>query len=202
MHLKTTLTMATLTTFGMAGLTMTTSAGVIGNYQFDTPGDTEGWSVRNNISSLTADGDSLNGTALSNDPQLELNAAGLTTTTTWDTIVFRVLEVQDEDPAGVVSTFDPLGLNVTIDGTIFSSGFTAVDSGDDFFTVTLDISSLGSAALSNIRLDPIGGAGLSTNSQTNGNTFAIDFIQITQVPEPSALALMGLGGLVMMRRRR
>lgn len=188
-----------------ACLTPVVSAATIGDYQFNTASDTEGWAVLLNASGLTADGDSLNGTATNNDPQLTNGAAGLTTTGTWDTFVFRVREIQNEAPAGPVDAFNSVGQIVQLNGTVFNLGLIGVDSGDDFYTVTLDISSFGSAAINSIRLDPIGGASSNSNSETSGNTFEIDYIQInddTPIPEPSSLALLGMGALAMMRRRR
>lgn len=66
-------------------------------------------------------------------------------------------------------------------------GFTAVDSGEGFFTVSADISALGSTAITNIRFDPIGGQG------TFAGTFNLDCVRVNAVPEPGSLALRGLG---------
>lgn len=194
-------------------LTHTASAAPIGDYQFNAA-DTEGWTAAG-TTGLTTDGDSLNGTASSNDPQLLLTSAGLATMGTWDTAVFRVRErgelvsvpgttVLDPGPTDV--PFSSVGLILILNATnVTSNGFTAVDSGEGFFTLTIDISTLGSATINNIRFDPIGGAASNSNSETNGNTYEVDFIQInddTPIPEPSSLALLGLGGMAMMRRRR
>ena len=130
---------------------------------------------------------------------------------TWSTIVFRVRETQDEDPTGAVSTFDPLGLIVQVNYVGADSfvtetindlaKFTAVASGDGFFTVTADISAIAADTIVDLRLDPIGGAGVATNSQTSGNSFEVDFIQINAIPEPSAALLGSLGMLALLRRR-
>ena len=81
--------------------TLAANAAPIGNYQFNSPMDPEGWSF-NNITGQNADGDSLNGTASGNDPQLIRAGSGLSTSNTWDTLIFRVRETQDESPAGIV----------------------------------------------------------------------------------------------------
>ncbi|KAA1261624.1 PEP-CTERM motif protein [Rubripirellula obstinata] len=194
-------------------MTQSASAALVAQYEFNTPGDTEGWTGFN--TALTVDGVSANGTASGNDPQLRLLSPGLSlspTATAWDAVTFRVREVQDESPAG------PIGFDQT--GTIFQvnfvaggltpetvqGNFVASASGGDFFTVTVDISGINASTFEEIRLDPIGGASANSNSQTDGNSFQVDFITITDnavaIPEPSSLALLGLGGLTMLRRRR
>ena len=192
-------------------LSQAASAAVVADYQFNTLMDPEGWSFVN-ISGQNADGDSLNGTATNNDPQLRHTTISESTTGNWESLIFRVRETQDEAPAGVVSTFNPTGIAVQFNQTgangaliTAASNFSAVDSGDGFFTVTVDISGFTQSSITHVRVDPIGGASSNSNSQTQGNTFEVDFIQITDdtpIPEPSSLALLGLGGLAMMRRRR
>jgi MYXO-CTERM domain-containing protein len=90
-----------------------------------------------------------------------------------------------------------------VDGTVAADGW---------FTVEVDISDLGSSAITSIRVDPIGGAasnsgpgGGAGGSDTNGNTFDVDYIRLNDtapIPEPSAALLGGLAGLLMLRRRR
>lgn len=204
MPTKKTLVSASMIAFGLTALTQTVSAAVVGNFQFNDDGVFDGWNA-NNTPNAAVSGGTLNGTASGNDPQLLLNPAGLTTTDGWDTLEFRVRETQDEAPAGLVSEFNPTGVVVIISTTLSpnnSLSFVSVDSGDGFFTVTADISSLGTADITNIRVDPIGGASGNSNSQTDGNFYEVDFITISEVPEPSSLALIGLGSLAMIRRRR
>ncbi|WP_246114354.1 PEP-CTERM sorting domain-containing protein [Rubripirellula tenax] len=191
------------------------SADLIANFEF-SGGSTEGWSVNTNnqISGLMANSGSLVGTATGNDPQLVLNPAGLTRIgTSWSEVTFRVRETDDVTDGFIGATGEPAfnttGLIVQVNGTIVNSGFSFAASGDNFFTVTADISSLGDATISNFRIDPIGGAFSNSASETSGNFFEIDFIRVTDnavaVPEVSSLAMMGIaavGGAGMVWRRR
>lgn len=188
-------------------------AATIAEWNFNTDGVAEGWTASNS-SALTVASGMLTGTATTNDPQLLRSGTSISLGVgqTWDQLVFRVKETQDEVPAGTVSTFNATGLILSFNGnTTTGSGlfygtvsqFTGVDSGSGFFTVTVDISSMPTATtITSLRLDPIGGAALNSNSETNGNTFDVDFVQITAIPEPSSALLGGLGLLALLRRRR
>lgn len=187
------------------------SATLIAGWEFNTDGNTEGWTAPPSlsISGLTSTGGSLTGTASSNDPQLKIEGVNFTVGEgeTWDQLVFRVRETQNETPAGTVTAFNPVGLVAVINATAapaitITSGFTAVDSGDGFFTVTLDVGTFGTVAIKDLRFDPIGGAASNSNSETNGNTFEVDYIHLYAVPEPTAALLAGIGLLTMLRRRR
>lgn len=84
------------------------------------------------------------------------------------------------------------------------SDFQGVDSGDNFFTITVDISGFAATTITQLRLDPIGGASANSNSETNGNLFEVDFVQLNAVPEPGAFALISgfLGLFFVVARRR
>jgi hypothetical protein len=185
-------------------------AATIAEWNFGT--DIEGWTAAAS-SALTASGGLMSGTATTNDPQLSVSGLNLTLGVgqTWDQVVFRVRETQDEAPVGTVSIFNPTGLVVNFNGLgtvgvyLYSvpASFTGVDSGDGFFTVSLNVSALPAATtVTSFRFDPIGGAASNSNSETNGNTFEVDFVRITAVPEPSAALLLSIGALGLLRRRR
>ncbi|MEM6854379.1 MAG: PEP-CTERM sorting domain-containing protein, partial [Planctomycetota bacterium] len=106
------------------------------------------------------------------------------------------------------TTYNPIGSLISFNSDAFvvngntPGSLVGVDSGAGFFTVTVDISGFAENTLSQMRLDPIGGAFSNSGSQTAGNFYEIDFIQISTIPEPASLMLVGLGGLAMLTRRR
>lgn len=182
------------------------SAAIIASYDFSTASNTEGWTPNNNITGLTTSGGFLIGTASGNDPQL-LKGASITigSSQSWDTVVFRVREFDDVSGKYIGSagapTFNTVGLVVQLNATVFSTGFTAVASGDGFYTVTADISAFAATTITNLRVDPIGGALSNSGAETSANSFEVDFIHINAVPEPGAALLGGLGMLALLRRR-
>ncbi len=180
-------------------------AAVIVSYDFNS--DTQGWAA-NSVNGFAASGGYLIGTASSNDPQLLKTPANITISAsqTWSTVVFRVRELDDLSGKYIGSAgapaFSPVGMVVQFNSTALSSGFTVVSSGDDFHTITCDISSIVDKTIANFRLDPIGGALSNSGSETTGNSFEVDFIQVNAVPEPGIALLGSLGMLVLLRRRR
>lgn len=188
------------------------------NYEFNSLGDFEGFTGIASAGTLVADGDSLNGGPVTNnDPQLFNTGASIALVgTEWTTLEMRVREVDSSTSNAVtLSQFTPIGMVVTagpgnsINGNTTPGAFTAVDSGSEFLTITVDISGF-SGTLTNLRIDPIGGSGTGADAAgpgTNGNSFQVDWIRISDnaaVPEPSSLAVLGLGvaGIALRRRSR
>lgn len=193
----------------------TASAALVQAFEFNTDGDAEGFSNLMNVTGFSVAGGVLSGTASSNDPQLA-NPAGLSPTAgaTWTTLEYRVRETILPGPAGVFATlanFNATGLIVgNAPGTLgTAAAFSAVNSGDNFLTVTVDISGFGSTPFNALRIDPIGGAASNSGIETNANLFEVDFIRVydnaVAIPEPSSFAVLGvaaIGGVIGYRRRR
>lgn len=174
--------------------------------EFDFVGSSVSFgNVGSGVSNLGGNG--LVGTAFTNDPQILVNGVSITPAAgqTFSTFQFRVREFDDEADA-FVTTFDPTGVVVALNGggggLTFANSATAVDDGDNFFLVTQDISALGAGTLNSFRFDPIGGAAANSNSETDDNGFEVSFVRINVIPEPASLALLGLGGVALLGRRR
>lgn len=97
------------------------------------------------------------------------------------------------------------GVEGTADNTVPVTLKILLDTTDTVWTAEyfVDGTTLGPAAdLPSLATSQISYVAISRDNNTNTPVATISSFSLTQVPEPSSLALMGLGGLAMMRRRR
>lgn len=187
------------------------SAVVVISSEFDVQGQPDGWNLVNAARSVNGNGflrGNANGTGVgTNDPQVTRNSVDeLTRTaasTAWDELIVVVSEYNafsnDPGTAGArITDMDTTGLVAIFNGQNFGAPSPSIVDGNGFVTLTWDISGLTTANTGGIRFDPVGGP------NTGGNSFFIDSITITDnaIPEPASLALISLGGLAMLGRRR
>lgn len=80
----------------------------------------------------------------------------------------------------------------------FGNALSAADDTDNFVVVRYGLDSFLSTrtGLRSLRFDPI------ESMAANTATFDLDYINVTAVPEPSSFAMVGLGTLGLLRRRR
>lgn len=168
---------------------------------FDT--GTEGF-TGTNVTGLAATGGFISGTASSGDPRIVKATATSTSTpifskpaaASWQTVKFRVRETADPlTPGTPVTTFDATGLAVVLSSANSTSGSVTISSStstnasfsasaldvDNFFTVTVNISTFTANEIRYLRVDPIGG------SDAASNKFEVDYIEITRSNTPPAL---------------
>jgi opacity protein-like surface antigen len=191
-------------------------ADVVFDFEFNTAGDREGWqhnggsggnsgmfqsqeTLADGTGVLQGQGDGPDLRVLHN-PDLSLDTTAFTNWTTID-LRFRVL-----DTDGNVEPLADYSANGTFFGIDPGSAFdlsplplNALTVDGDFYTASLDITGFGTANIGQIRFDPSG---------TTGEGYQLDYVRVNaapiaaSIPEPSSLALLGLGGLGMFVRRR
>ena len=173
-------------------------------WEFNTPGDTEGWVGADNGHTDPNQATSINGIdgvltstnpVTGNDPQLLLSNAGLTLDArfrSWGIIEIRVRQLSDESEEGQPplwepQTWDSSGAPIILNGTnlgvISSANYDITDQEGEWIVVNGNISNLGAVTINNIRLDPIGGA------DNVGNNYEVDYIRLYAALEQPELTV-------------
>ena len=179
----------------------TSQAALVQAFEFNTPGDTEGFVGVNANGVTTTAGGLLVGTAATTDPQV-VNGTTTITATPGSTLTTAVARIRQLDTTGSPMTYDPTGtlLIVGPPATNLGQGTRVADGTTGFTFVTWDLSAVSFTTpntITSIRLDPVGG--------TVGEGFQVDYLRISDsspIPEPASLGLLGLGGVALLRRRR
>ena len=170
----------------------------LGEWNSDT--DFEGWSTAN-VTNPTVSGGSYNGDVVTtaNDPQptrTNFSSLGINL----DSGNYSVVEVRISR-TGTASRFDLFW------GTTSNNGFSGtrkavtltVPSDSNFHIIQFDMSAEASweSTLDDMRIDPF------SDTATAARSFKLDYVRVGQVvPEPSTTALIGLGGIALILRRR
>lgn len=183
------------------------AAAVVASFEFEDAGQPEGWNLVNASRSVNGNG-FLRGNPSSNDPQMTRAAVNQLTrtvgSTAWDELIVVVSEYDAPsnnpgDAGSLITDMDTTGIIAVFNTVNLGAPTPSVVDGNGFVTLTWDLSGETSLTSGNIRIDPVGGP------DTNGNSFFVDSITFTDnavIPEPASLVLLGLGGLLMLNRRR
>lgn len=186
-------------------------ASLMNAFEFNTPGDNEGWTHNgangggSGATAVTAGSGEgvLTGVApaangdlrVLYNPDLVLDTGLFTSWSTID-VRFRQLDATGA-PRALDGPLTGLFLGATGGGSIDGTAFVEETPGDTEFwnTASLDISSLGTADIAQIRFDPVAGVGLN---------YQLDYVRVSgaPVPEPSTLALLGLLSVAAVGRMR
>lgn len=158
-------------------------------WDFNTLGDTEGWTqyANEHISGLdvypafSGTEKVLSATAITgNDPQLFNWGLFAPESNYWYEAEIRVRQLTS---GGTPLAWESSGCAVVIGETIFTTalGFDAVAEAGEWITTTIDITSLGSNEVESIRVDPVG------QWEGTNKLFEVDYIKLTSTataPEP------------------
>ncbi len=204
--MKTTLSMFAA---GAVALSAAQAAQAAHLVEFDTPGDTEGFiDFMDRVAGDTVAGGVYSGTTTSGDAQLRRFRDGNGDNFSfevgeYDTLEFRLLVdfVNDDPTTYTVVFYESEGdANGAVSGNIVSvTGDLGPDNTFVDYSIdlnALDFSPIGTGVIEGYRIDP------GNLPASIGNTFQLDYVRLTNVPEPTSLAALGLGGLAMLRRRR
>lgn len=175
---------------------------VVLEYDFETPGDTEGWSVLNpgshpiaHFSQRNAVNGSegvLYGEVSTNDPQLDLRQSGVLTLPegySWGKAEFRVRHLEPDGQGGFTPrAFSSSGahfsvLNASNAFQNLTNPLSVRDGGGGWTWMTYSLAGLGSGNMTPNRFDPIGG------NAAIGDAFEIDHARFTAYPpaDPNSL---------------
>ena len=197
----------------LTGLSVASQASIIAaDFQFNTVGDTEGWSSRNvtdmDVRSTVSGSETvLSGTASTTDPRLTYGE-GIdlpVSASEWESLVFRFRQLDGSpvgggtakayDTDGTVLRIDAFGILDTLPSATTPEGiYTVENQADNWILMTVDLSGQTASSIPSVRIDPVGG--------TSGDGFEMDSVTFTAIPEPMTLGLLGIAGLLVATRVR
>ena len=205
----------------------TSASIVVRDWQFNTPGDTEGWTGQswtvNNLKIATAQGGTesvLTCDNLQNQGDTKIYWPSDTTSlpggaTSWDKLTYRIRQIDTDgttpqafDDGGTIALLSPGPFgNVAPIPTATDAGatppVTVTSQADEWLLIEWDISAYTADFNGGIRVDPVTGVD-DGDPGTNIylKNFEIDYVTLTAVPEPGVVGLLVLGGLLLLRKQR
>ena len=188
----------------VTGMPRITHADIMTTITFDEPGVPTG--TLTNSSDFDVNGYHFNFTITEDASITGVGVGGTNAIQTQqdNELVFKITRI-----GGGAFTLDSFDLNLVdaFDAFLSLTGAKLIPDGgpgliNDYNTSTGGYVTIVPTTLSNFTSTPVTSVTFNFLPKGNGDSIAVDNIQLTAIPEPASMTLLGLGGLALLHRRR